>query len=217
SNNSNNIKTNTIPDIEVKFSTNDKAKRSTSIWTFSILYHLGRISSYMFAGLIAASLGMLGYNTINHPVGILIGQIVAASFMLALGLYVSKIWQGLLVLEKIGSYFWRLIAPFAQNILPINCKRKAFLAGILWGWLPCGMVYTVLIWSLSSGGLLNGAIIMLAFGLGTLPLLLSISLFSFNAAPFLHNKIVSWVSGSLLITLSLWMLVSALTGHTHQH
>ncbi len=187
-------------------------------WKHTLLYHLGRISSYMLAGFIISGLGILGYQSMEYSNAILVGQIVAATFMFLLGLYISKIWQGLLLLEKLGSYLWRLISPFAQKFFPINRSDKAFYAGLLWGWLPCGMVYSVLIWSFSSGSLLTGTVMMLAFGLGTLPMLLSLSLLGINSAPLLNHKAVAWVSGSLLISFSLWMLIMALTGQAqHQH
>jgi len=197
--------------------TTTNAKQFTNKWNYTLLYHFGRISSYMLAGFIVSGIGVLGYQSIEYSNAILVGQLLAAAFMFALGLYISKIWQGLIKLEKLGSYLWRLISPFAQRLFPINRSDKAFYAGLLWGWLPCGMVYSVLVWSFTSGSLLTGTVMMLAFGLGTLPMLLSLSLLDVNPA-ILNHKIVAWVSGSLLISFSLWMLITALTGHSlHSH
>ena len=102
----------------------------------------------------------------------LAGKLFAAAFMIALGLYLADWWRGLALLEKLGMKLWRHIQPLAQRLFPIDNPPQAFLLGLLWGWLPCGLVYSVVAWSLTAGSALDGAKLMLGFGLGTLPALL---------------------------------------------
>ena len=184
---------------------------------YNLLYHFGRILSYVTAGFIFSGLGMLSYHSLNHSNAVMIGQLFAAGFMLALGLYVSQIWRGLVLFEKAGNIVWKLIAPFANKLLPINSTGKALLAGLLWGWLPCGMVYSALIWSFSSGNLMTGSLIMLAFGLGTLPMLLTLSMFSTKLRKVLQNQLTRWIAGGILISFSVWMIIAAVTGTGHHH
>jgi len=188
------------------------------VWRFTILYHIGRILSYMLAGFIVSGLGVLGYQSMDYSNAVIAGQMIASFFMLALGLYISQIWQGLLYFEKVGSIFWRLIAPVAKKLLPINRSDKALYAGVIWGWLPCGMVYSVLVWSFSSGNVFTGTAMMLAFGLGTLPMLLTISFFSSTQLKKLLNaRPIRWLSGGIIISFSVWMLIATLTNQVHHH
>ena len=185
--------------------------------TTALLYHGGRLISYMLAGFIASGIGILGYQQLPPSSSILTGQLVAAAFMLALGLYVSGIWQGLVYIEKLGAGLWKRVSPIAQKLVPIDRPGKAFFAGFLWGWLPCGMVYSVLVWSFSSGSLLTGTSMMLAFGLGTLPMLLGISLFSTGLNKILQSQLLRWISGSVLISFALWMIIAAISGGNQVH
>ncbi|HEX5793537.1 MAG TPA: sulfite exporter TauE/SafE family protein, partial [Rheinheimera sp.] len=86
--------------------------------------------------------------------------------------YISRLWFGLIYLEKLGQTVWRLVQPVAQKLLPLNSAGKAYGYGLCWGALPCGLVYSTLGWSLASGSLLQGALLMFSFGLGTLPAIL---------------------------------------------
>lgn len=137
-----------------------------------LCYNIGRLGSYIVAGAIAGSLGSI--SLLLH--GLLpIQQIlfVLANLMLILlGLYLSGLWQGITLLERTGQSLWKYLQPFTRHLLPIHHPGRALAAGALWGWVPCGMVYSVLILSLISGSPAHGALLMLAFGLGTLPNLL---------------------------------------------
>jgi sulfite exporter TauE/SafE len=89
--------------------------------------------------------------------------------LLAMALYISRLWFGLLMLERAGQRLWRLVQPVSRRLLPLDSSPKAFAYGLCWGYLPCGLVYSALSWSLGSGSAVNGALWMVLFGLGTLP------------------------------------------------
>ena len=132
-------------------------------------YNLGRITSYTVAGVIAgASAGIL-VPLLNPEYAHRFLQFVAAIILVLIGLNLAG-WLPLTgKLDGIGIRLWRYIQPLARNLLPITGFIPAYKTGILWGWLPCALVYSVLLWSLASGSAFKGGLLMFAFGLGTLP------------------------------------------------
>ncbi len=139
-------------------------------------YNIGRIFSYSLFGAIvagiAASLSEL--TSINNSLVWL--RILSAIMMIILGLYIGKWWFGLLRLEQMGQFIWKWISPLGRTLLPLKKSWYALPFGIIWGWLPCGLVYSTLTWAAVSGSALNGALIMSAFGIGTLPAMLLVGL-----------------------------------------
>ncbi|MGS3184736.1 sulfite exporter TauE/SafE family protein [Aeromonas taiwanensis] len=137
-------------------------------------YNLGRILSYVIAGALVGGLlataGELGAG--KHALAGL--RVIAALLMIALGLYLAGWWQGVLLLERIGAKFWPLIKPLAGKFIPFSSALQALPFGMVWGWLPCGLVYSMLTWSAAAGSAGGGALIMLCFGLGTLPTLFAL-------------------------------------------
>ncbi|MCK5917321.1 MAG: sulfite exporter TauE/SafE family protein, partial [Cocleimonas sp.] len=136
-------------------------------------YNFGRIVGYISAGALIGALGasLLSLAELNQAKQIL--SIIAAIFMLLLGLYLAGLWNGLTKVEALGANLWKLIEPFSRRFIPVNTVARAIPLGFIWGWLPCGLVYTILIMALSAGSALEGALLMFAFGLGTLPNLLA--------------------------------------------
>ena len=112
-------------------------------------------------------------------------RITAGMMMILIGLYIAKIWHGLRYLEVAGHSIWKKIQPLASRFQGLHHPAQALLAGSVWGWLPCGLVYSTLTWALASGDPLQGAQIMFAFGCGTLPGLL--------LAGSLAHQLKSWL------------------------
>lgn len=134
-----------------------------------ILYNLGRLSSYTLMG---ALLGTLVYslNDLAALNGLLTFlRILSGLLLIMLGLYIARAWFGIQKIEAIGRHVWRFIAPLANRLVPLKNPFYALPLGFLWGWLPCGLVYSMLTWSLAAGNGWQGGLIMLAFGIGTLP------------------------------------------------
>lgn len=141
---------------------------------YVIAYNTGRILSYGAAGALAGLLGggLLGLLMEGHAVTV--GHMISGAFMIALGLYVANWWRGLAALEQGGRRLWQQVEPLGRRLLPLRTTGHAFGVGILWGWLPCGLVYSTLAWSLAAGSAVRGGALMLAFGLGTLPMLVAL-------------------------------------------
>lgn len=137
-------------------------------------YHFGRIASYCLIGAIVGFTGSIAAKNIGLPLAGL--RLVAALFLILLGLYIGRWLLWLNRIESLGKGLWRYLSPMAKYVIPVNSRKKALALGALWGWLPCGLVYSTLTWALASGNILTGAAIMLFFGLGTLPALVALSL-----------------------------------------
>lgn len=149
-----------------------------SAWVASMAFNGGRIASYSIAGALAATLGVSVIGLAGQEIGHTVMQMLGGLFMIALGLYLTGWWNGLAVVEKLGLKIWQKLSPMARGVLPINSYIGALKAGALWGWLPCGLVYSALVLVMSSGDPITGAAAMIAFGLGTLPMLAAIGIAS---------------------------------------
>jgi sulfite exporter TauE/SafE len=175
--------------------------------SFQLAYNAGRIASYTLAGALA---GLLGASSLflQHLLPIEKGLYLVASLMLvALGLYLAGWWRGVLVLEKAGGLLWKRLQPLSRHLLPVRNVRQGFALGMVWGWLPCGLVYSVLVAALATGSAWNGAALMLAFGLGTLPTLLAMGLAAVRLKSFLQTAWVRQASGLLVLVFGVVGLV----------
>lgn len=174
-------------------------------------YNLGRILSYTLAGGLMGSIGWMASHWLEIRQMQLLLQLMAAVFMVLLGLYLSGLWPVLVHLEKAGGVIWKKIEPLARKVLPVQNIRQALLLGLLWGWLPCGLVYSVLIWSVSAGSFQQGALLMLSFGLGTLPNLLSMGVFASQLNQWVKNNWVRQLAGGLVMAFGVWSLYLVVT------
>ncbi|MEE4340202.1 sulfite exporter TauE/SafE family protein [Pseudomonas alliivorans] len=165
-------------------------------------YNLGRIISYAIAGFFS---GLVGWAVANSP-GATTMRVIAALLLIAMGLYLAGWWSGLTRIERQGRGIWRHLQPFAKRLLPISSMPRALLLGALWGWLPCGLVYSTLLWAASQGNAIDSALLMLAFGLGTWPVLLATGLAAERTTALLRKRSVRAAGGVLVILFGLWTL-----------
>jgi hypothetical protein len=178
---------------------------------FHLAYNSGRILSYTLAGALMGGLGQAISLSGIHGVQLLL-QLVAGLFLIALGLYLAGWWRGLSRLESKGVVIWRHLEPVGRRLLPVRTPVRAFAFGMVWGWLPCGLVYSVLVWALASGSVWQGALIMLVFGVGTAPNLLAMGVFAGHLARFVTSQWARWTAGSLVIGFGAFTLITVLHG-----
>lgn len=169
---------------------------------YLLLYNLGRILSYAAAGFI---FGVAGW-ALDQSSGATALRTIAALLLISMGLYLAGWWSGLLRLEQGGQYLWRYIQPLTKSFIPIRNSRQAIILGLLWGWLPCGLVYSTLIWSASQGDASTSALLMLVFGLGTWPTLLASGFAAERLTSFLRSRKVRSAAGLLIIIYGIWTL-----------
>ncbi|KJG34224.1 sulfite exporter TauE/SafE family protein [Photobacterium angustum] len=173
--------------------------KNSKRWIYLLNYNLGRLVAYTVAGAIIGAMlaSVATINGSNSP--LIFMRFLAAIMMIILALYIGQWWFGLNKLERIGQVAWRYISPLTTSFLPLKSPIKALPFGFLWGWLPCGLVYSTLTWAAVSGSALNGAIVMLAFGLGTLPAMLAVGGFATQLKIWLKNLYFRRISALLLI------------------
>lgn len=171
-------------------------------WQQSLLYQLGRIGSYSLLGLAAGSAASLLPSSAGIPLRILAGVL-----LILMGLYLLSWKQGLLWLERLGGRFiFKPLRPLSQRLSVPRSPGQTLAAGFVWGLLPCGLVYSALGLAASSGQAGLGSLIMLAFGLGTLPLMLMVSLLGQQSLQLIRAPWVRRFSGLLVIGFGLWTL-----------
>ena len=178
---------------------------------FLLAYNFGRIASYGAAGLLAGAIGASSF-FLDHVLPVERVLYALASVMLILlGLYLAGIWRGVVVLETVGGKLWRQVQPWSKRLLPVRTLPQALALGSIWGWLPCGLVYSVVVAALATGSPWHGAALMLAFGLGTLPALLAMGMAAVRMRAVLQHAWVRRLSGLAVIgfgLLGLWRLAN---------
>jgi len=179
-----------------------------------LAFNLGRITSYMVAGAVAGLLGsipaLIQITTLQS-----IGYWLANVLLIALGLTLMNIWHGLARIESVGLWLWRRVQPLISRFLPVETMWQAAALGSLWGWVPCGMVYSVLMTALLTGSALHGALVMLAFGVGTLPLLFSMGLLGTRLQANLQKPSVRMFAGLVVLSFGLLGMFRLSTGISH--
>jgi len=170
-----------------------------------IFYHLGRLSSYSIIGAIVGFSGAIAAQNISLPISGL--RLISAIFLIFLGLYLGQWLLWLNRIEAMGKFLWRYLSPLAKYVIPVNSKTKALGLGALWGWLPCGLVYSMLTWSMASGDAITGAATMLFFGLGTLPALLALSFGINSLQNLLIKPIIKKIMAITLISYGLYSFI----------
>lgn len=134
-----------------------------------LTYHAGRLISYSLLGLITSVVGVAIFQSImsNSAPRIVLGAVLVLIGLSMLGLPLFN------ELEKFGMRFWQSLAPIRKKVFPIDSFGKALFAGLLWGFLPCGLVYGALMMAIAGNDIATGAALMFVFGLGTMPMLIA--------------------------------------------
>lgn len=188
--------------------------------SYLLAYNLGRISSYVLAGFIAAGFGHLGFGLLPPPLAHAIALAISVVFLVALGFYLTGWVSFLPRLELLGGKLWRLIEPWGRRLLPVKSRFRAFTFGLVWGWLPCGLVYSVLVWAAATANPVQGALLMFGFGLGTLPTVLCMGLTGQTLQRLRRHTGFRQAAGALLILfaavlVTLYALNKGSTPHHH--
>jgi len=185
----------------------EQQRSGAARWKYLLAYNLARISSYTLAGGLLGGVGWLAARWSGlHQLQLGL-QVLAALFMVALGLYLGGWWQGLVQVERAGGRVWARLEPLGRRFLPVRSPGQAFLLGLVWGWLPCGLVYSVLVWSISTGSPLQGAALLFSFGLGTLPNLLAMGVAAGWLSARVREPRTRQLAGLLVIFFGLYSLL----------
>lgn len=175
--------------------------------TMQVACNLGRVTTYVGLGALA---GLLGAGTLLFAEVLPMQRVLFALscvVLLAMGLYLAGVFPRFAELERLGRAPWRRIQPLLARVLPLRSLASAVAAGILWGFLPCGLVYSAVVLALASASASQGALVMAAFGLGTLPNLLAMGLLAHRLQPFLQHRRVRAAAGAVLVAAGVWGLL----------
>ena len=193
----------------------DEQRSKFNVFKRSTAYNLGRIGSYSLLGLTAGFLGSQFLGLSQDINAHIILQCLAALVLIGLALNILGFSPINKLTESIGMKLWKIIQPLGKHLYPINSTWRALLFGMLWGWLPCGLVYSAMLLSLSAGTALAGMLTMMFFGLGTLPGMLTIGLFSDYLKRLKTNTKFRWITASLMILIAVSLPASTVYFSKH--
>ncbi len=180
---------------------------------YIVAYNLGRVVSYACAGGVVAS---LGYASSHYLALAPVLRGIAGLLLIVMGLTMAGWWRGLTHLERVGSLLWRRLQPLGQRLLPVRSFSSAILLGLVWGWLPCGLVYTALAFAATAETPLAGMAQMAAFGFGTMPAVILGGLSVGKLGDVLRSKNFRLIFALLLITYGIWTLLPVVLPY-HRH
>lgn len=192
----------------------DVQKNRRRLFPYLLTYSSGRIASYAVAGLMAGAVSGNLFQAISPTYGNTVLRWIAAIVLVALGLQIGGWFPRLFRLERLGRPIWQRIEPYGRKLLPVKSPTHAFFFGTIWGWLPCGLVYTTLIWAGTSGGAYESAMLMTAFGLGTLPSVLATGMLTGSVLKFARSSWFKQLAGILLVGMAVFSIVY---GWQHQN
>jgi sulfite exporter TauE/SafE len=183
----------------------------------AVQFNLGRIAAYTCLGaLLALGAGWVG-ELMQLPSWGRWLRILSALLVALIGLHYLAGWRGIGFIERAGAQLWRQVSPLALRASQRKDGVGRALVGLCWGLLPCGLVYTVLATAASSGVAGFGAVTMLAFGIGTLPTMLGLTLAAPVLSVLLRDNGFRRLVGFFLLLLAAWMLFTGIMTSSSQH
>ncbi len=148
------------------FSIPESRRQGIALWGWQLLFGLGRVGTYCALGALAGLLGGAFLTQLPGP-SMAVGLMLSGLLMLLLSAYLLGRGGLLQRVEKIGQRLWRRLQPVTRKLMPVDHPAKALGLGALWGFLPCGLIYTALALAATAGSALAGALVMLCFGVIT--------------------------------------------------
>ena len=165
------------------------------------MYNLGRVMSYGLIGLAAGLVGQGLSGSLQPAHGVSLLRILATVLVIGAGLYLAGWFPRFAAIERLGTPLWNRLEPMGRQLLPVRSLGQAFLFGTVWGWLPCGMVYSAVLLAVGQGRILEGGLFMVVFGLGTIPSVAGAGAAAGLAARLRRIPNVNRVMGLILIVL----------------
>jgi sulfite exporter TauE/SafE len=189
---------------------------------FVFNYNAGRISSYTMAGALGGLVHSFAMVHFAESHGHRFLQILSAVIMASAGFYIAGWFPRFAYIEKAGAKFWKLIEPYGRKLIPVKNRSQAFVFGMVWGWLPCGLVYAALAMAAATGDALISALTMLFFGLGTLPAVMGVGIMTGVLTRLSKMQRFNQAIGLFMIVLALlaampWLNPMAYTSHAELH
>ncbi len=182
-------------------------ERPTRLLGFILAYNAGRIMVYLLLGLAVGFSGQLLGWGVGSDLWRQVAGGIAAITMILIGLYTTDWFPVLRQMDRTGGWLWQRLEPLGRRLLPIESIGGAFVAGLVWGWLPCGLVYYALFLTLPLNSALNSGIFMVIFGLGTLPAMLVTGLFAGWMVRLGKIASLRQIAGMVIVLLGVMTLI----------
>jgi sulfite exporter TauE/SafE len=170
----------------------------------ALLFGVGRVGGYMLIGALAGLLGKGFAASVDVPTWSAVARIATGLMLLLIGLQIAFHMRLLAPIERGGARIWARLAPVARRFIPVRGPHHALALGLLWGWLPCGLVYSMVLLAMISGDALRSALLMGAFGLGTLPAMTAVTLSSAQLGWSAPRGPLRRLAGIALVIFGAW-------------
>ena len=180
----------------------------------ALSHQIGRVTSYTLAGAIVGACSGLIFSFVDIKILASIARLAAGLLLVLIAANILCKWRPLAPVERLGATLWRHLLPLGAHVPP-QATWGALILGMLWGWLPCGFVYSVLIFAALQGGALQGALLMLCFGLGTLPALLGAGVLGTTLGRLVGVRRLNSVTGWVLLLFGVLTMAGPFTPHHH--
>jgi sulfite exporter TauE/SafE len=176
-------------------------------WLRRLAYNVGRLGFYVLLGVIAGAGGAILTRATGVGTGLMVLRLLAGLLVIAIGLNLLFNWSSIRFIEEAGANLWRRVSPLARRVLPVTTLPKAFAAGLLWGALPCGLVYSAVALAATSGTIAGGGLTMLAFWIGTTPALLLAGTSAERLARWKSKRLFRQLAGGVMIAVGMLALM----------
>ena len=201
------------------FAVNSSVATLAAQLPFALTYNAGRVASYAVLGVIVGSFGSVivkASPSVASSVRLLSGIVI-----ILVGLKVAFDLRLLDPIERMGGTLWSRIAPAAKRLVPVTSLPRALGLGLVWGWLPCGLVYSILLLAATSAAPVDGAAIMIAFGIGTMPAMVMTGLGAAQVSRVMRHRGTRLGLGLTIVIMGLLTIAmplsSWLSSQPHQH
>ena len=187
----------------------------------ALYYNLGRIFSYALIGLLAGIFSQFSSNVFFFNSGHIALQIFSSLILILIAMKILGRFVLLDFIENHMRIIWAPMQKVLATLLPAQTPIQQFSVGMIWGWLPCGMVYSILLLALASGNAIDSMLYLLCFGIGTLPGMFSLGLGADSFLKRMDHQSFRYVSAAIIILIALWQplnwLVQPEAHHQHEH
>ena len=174
-----------------------------------------RVAGYVVAGALVGLLGGALLRVVDARAWQVAVRVLLGVAMMAIALRLAGAGDHWNLLARLGAPLWQALAPLRRRLLPAHTAWRRLAIGMLWGWLPCGLSSSLLVVAWLEADALHGALVMAAFGVGTLPAMVALTWSGARHAASLarHRRAVAafvFVAGLLTATAPWLMHVPAL-------
>ena len=179
-------------------------EKKSKLYPYVLTYNLGRITSYTIAGILIGAIEFILTRPLGEGHGHRVLQILSALIMAGAGFYIAGWFPQFAYIEKSGSWIWKKLEPLGRKLIPVQTLTHGYLFGMVWGWIPCGLVYSTLALAATTGDVVKSTLTMLFFGLGTLPAVMGLGIMTSSLARLAKMERFRQAVGVMFIILALF-------------